>query len=261
MVIVSKNGQNFLYVGQKFLQKWSNFSIKMVKNFYYFGQNFLLRKKEKEGYTLKIELNSRQMPAARDIVREKNYCDLLYAWLQCNSEKVYIDGYDRRIAKNKVKWTAIEKDFTRVAVDGSEEKIMGRKTIAKYFDTLVQLGLVTEKDDGYYYLTLLNAHDANLIEYITLSKLMNVLQKNSINIYIYLFNRFYANGCEPFIATMKQIKDYIGIATSTTSNNLMVSDTIEILKRLGLLDMEVEYDAAEMKSYMKFIWINNRLPD
>ena len=28
MVIVSKNGQNFLYVGQKFLLFWSKFSIK-----------------------------------------------------------------------------------------------------------------------------------------------------------------------------------------------------------------------------------------
>ena len=58
---------------------------------------------------------------------------------------------------------------------------------------------------------------------------MNVLQKNSISIYIYLFNRYYANGCEPFIATMRQIKEYIGIAVTTTSNNLIVSDTIEIL--------------------------------
>ena len=71
------------------------------------------------------------------ITKEKDYCDLLYAWLQCNSEKVYVDGYDRRIEKNRVKWTQIERDFTRRAVDGSEEKIMGRKTIAKYFQYLL----------------------------------------------------------------------------------------------------------------------------
>ena len=209
---------------------------------------------------MKVELNSRQMPSNRDIVKEKNYCDLLYAWLQCNSEKVYADGYDRRIAKNKVKWTIIEKDFTHIMPDGRKEKIMNRKTIAKYFETLVQLGLVTLYDN-YYYLTLLGVHDAHLIEYNTLTKLMNVLQKNSINIYIYLFNRFYANGCEPFVATMKQIKDYIGIATSTTSNNAIVSDTIEILQRLGLLEMNIEYDDRQLKSYMKFNWVANKLPD
>ena len=210
---------------------------------------------------MEIKKNSRQMPSASMIVREKDYCDLLYAWLQCNSERENVMSTQRRIEKKKIKWAAIERDFTRTLTDGSVEKVMSRKTIAKYFNHLMDKGLISEGEDDYYYLTVLDASEANLIECITLSKLMNVLQKNSINIYIYLFNRFYANGCEPFIATMKQIKDYIGIATSTTSNNLMVSDTIEILKRLGLLDMEVEYDAAEMKSYMKFIWINNRLPD
>lgn len=49
MVIVSKNGQNFLYVGQKFLQKWSNFSIKMVKNFYYFWSKFSIKEEGKGG--------------------------------------------------------------------------------------------------------------------------------------------------------------------------------------------------------------------
>jgi hypothetical protein len=36
-----------------------------------------------------------------------------------------------------VKWTTIEKDFTHIMPDGREEKIMNRKTIAKYFDTLM----------------------------------------------------------------------------------------------------------------------------
>lgn len=210
---------------------------------------------------MKIEQNSRQMPANREVTKEKNYCDLLYAWLQCNSEKVYVDGYDRRIEKNRVKWTQIERDFTRRAVDGSEEKIMGRKTIAKYFQYLLDIGLVKEYEDGYYYIKLLGQREANLIDYNTLSVLMNVLQKNSISIYIYLFNRFYANGCEPVVVTMRQIKDFIGIAISTTSNNLIVSDTVDILARLGLLELEMVYDENEMKSYMKFNWVRNRLPD
>lgn len=209
---------------------------------------------------MKIESNSRQMPSAKEITREKNYCDLLYAWLQCNSEKVYADGYDRRIEKVKVKWTVIEKDFTRTCLDGSVEKVMGRKTIAKYFQFLVDTGLVVDEGDNYYYIRLLGQREANLIEYETLSKLMNVLQKNSISIYIYLFNRFYANGCDTFVATMRQIKEYIGIATTTTSNNLIVSDTIEILQRLGLLEMEMVFDENEMKSHMNFKWVANKLP-
>ena len=210
--------------------------------------------------SVEIEKNSRQMPSINGIVKEKDYCDLLYAWLQCNSERENLVGQRRRIEKKKVKWVAIERDFTRILSDGTEEKVMSRKTIAKYFNYLVEKGFVTEENgDDYYYLTVLSAAEANLIEYNTLSKLMNVLQKNSISIYIYLFNRYCANGYQPFIATLKQIKDFIGIATSTTSNNIIVDDTIDILKRLKLLDTKLIV-GEDNKTYLEFQWVRNKLP-
>ena len=199
------------------------------------------------------------MPSASMIVREKDYCDLLYAWLQCNSERESVVSTRRRIEKKKVKWAAIERDFTRTLSDGSVEKVMSRKTIAKYFTHLMNQGLVTEGDNDYYYLTVLDASEANLIECITLSKLMNVLQKNSISILIQLFNRYCANGYHPCIATLKQIKDFIGIATSTTSNNIVIDDTIEILKRLGLLDVKM-ITGEDNKTYLEFQWVKNELP-
>ena len=75
--------------------------------------------------------NSRQMPSNRSTVREKDYCDLLYAWLQCHSEKLDSEK-QRRIHKSLVKWTAIESDFTRTDKEGKIYKVMSRKTIAKY---------------------------------------------------------------------------------------------------------------------------------
>ena len=208
---------------------------------------------------MEIKKNSRQMPSASMIVREKDYCDLLYAWLHCNSERENVMSTRRRIEKKKVKWAVIERDFTRELTDGTVEKVMSRKTIAKYFNHLMNQGLVSEGDDDYYYLTVLDASEANLIEYITLSKLMNVLQKNSISIYIYLFNRYCANGYQPFIATLKQIKDFIGIAASTTSNNIIIDDTIDILKRLGLLDVKL-ITGEDNKTYLEFQWVKNELP-
>ena len=86
---------------------------------------------------MEIKKNSRQMPSASMIVREKDYCDLLYAWLQCNSERESVVSARRRIEKKKVKWAAIERDFTRALSDGSVEKVMSRKTIAKYFTHLI----------------------------------------------------------------------------------------------------------------------------
>jgi hypothetical protein len=52
---------------------------------------------------------------------------------------------------------------------------MGRKTIAKYFKYLEDKGLIKLESDDFYYLKLLSQSEANLIEYKTLSKLMNVL--------------------------------------------------------------------------------------
>lgn len=42
---------------------------------------------------------------------------------------------------------------------------MGRKTIAKYFSFIEDKGLITLREDGYYYLTVLENDEANLIEY------------------------------------------------------------------------------------------------
>ena len=205
---------------------------------------------------MKIEQNSRQIPTNSSITSAKEYCDLLYAWLQCNSERISPDSEGRRIPKKSVKWTAIERDFTRELSDGTVEKVMDRKTIAKYFKFLETQGLVRLEDETYY-LTLLEGTEAHLIEYVTLSKLMNVLQKNSLSIYIYLYNRYYANDQKPFVATMKQIKEYIGMATSTTSNNIVVDDTLDILKRLGLLEYELTYQDG--KSLLMFKWVKNSL--
>ena len=206
---------------------------------------------------MEIKKNSRQIPSTSAIIREKDYCDLLYAWLQCNSERINATSTGRRINKSLVKWVAIEKDFTRTLSDGTTEKVMSRKTIAKYFKHLEEKGLIQLQSDGYYYLTVLDEEEANLIEYNTLSKLINVFQKNSLSIYIYLFNRYYASGFQPFIATIKQIKDFIGIATTTTSNNIIIDDTIDILKRLGLLDFRIKFE--DNKSFFEFQWVRNSL--
>lgn len=206
-----------------------------------------------------IKKNSRQMPSTTSIVREKDYCDLLYAWLQCNSERENVNTSRRRIEKKKVKWASIERDFTRELSDGTIEKAMSRKTIAKYFSYLIDSNLASDEGDEYYYLTVLDGSEANLIEYNTLLKMMNVFQKNSINIYIYLFNKYYSNSFQPFIATFRQIKEYIGIATTTTSNNAIIDDTIDILKRLGLLDYKLKV-LEDNKTCLEFLWVKNELP-
>lgn len=196
--------------------------------------------------------NLRQMPKNSTIVQSKSYSDLLYAWLQLHSERVGPDLPQRRILKSDVKWTKIEKDFTRTDAEGNEIKVMGRKTIAKYFQFLQDQGLVyqNEEDKEFYYLTVLENDMANLIEYNTLSVLTNTLQRHCIDIYLYLVSRWYANGSSSYIVTIAQIKNYIGIATSTTSNNLLVSDTLLILQKLGLIKYKTQQEQEKTVTYI-----------
>lgn len=72
---------------------------------------------------------------------------------------------------------------------------------------------------------------------------------------MYLFNRFFANAQEGFETTMRQIKDFIGIASGTTSNNVVILDTLEILERLGLLSYKVHSEGITVD------WVRNKLPE
>ena len=208
---------------------------------------------------MQISKNSRQVPSAKAIISQKDYCDLLYAWLQCKSERAGIESQSRRIHESAINFSAIERDFTRQYEDGKTEKVMTRVTIKKYFNNLIEQGLIQYCDtDHYYYLTILDKEMANLIEYQTLMKLMNTLQRRSISIYIYLFNRYYANGLEPFLATRNQIKNYLGICMNSNNNDSILVDTIEILSRLGLLEMQ--HVVVDGKTYMQFLWVKNELP-
>lgn len=201
------------------------------------------------------ELDTRQMPCRREVTSEKNYCDLLYAWLQCNSERVSMHSRDRQIDKKKCKFTYIE----AAMVDSQGEKVMSRKTISKYFHWLEEQGFIIE-EDKYYRLRLLSAEEANLIYYKTLSVLTNVLKQHVIDIYQYLYGRFCANEQQPYIVTVAQMKDYIGKATTTTSNNAIVMDPLEILCRLQLLDYEY-IQTEEKKTNIQINWVVDRLPD
>lgn len=203
------------------------------------------------------ELDTRQMPCRSSVTSEKNYCDLLYAWIQCNSERTSLHSQDRRISKKKCKYTNIEREMT----DSQGEKVMDRRTISKYFQWLVTQGyLVLDEKQEYYNITVLEKGEANIIYYKTLSILMNVFRRHSIDIYQYLYSRYCANGKKTFRAAIPDIKRYIGITTSTSSNNAVVMDTVDILKRLGLLDYQyVQTD--ENKTMVEFLWVTDRLSE
>lgn len=128
---------------------------------------------------------------------------------------------------------------------------MGRKTIAKYFHWLVEQGFLVE-DEKYYKIIVFDKESANILQSI----LTNVLRPHVIDIYQYLFGRFKAAD----LVTVAQMKEYIGVATTTTSNNAIAMDSLEILKRLQLLDFQY-VQTEEKKTNIQIDWVVDRLPD
>ena len=179
---------------------------------------------------MKIEPNSRQVPSIEKYTADKKYCDLLYGVLQemSYSEKIG-DITTRYVDKKSISFTELG---ARLGLD--------RRTVSPKFKNLIGLGLIEEiLSEKRFKLNYLDKSISSLIPYETLRKLNNSLNQNSISLFVYLLKRYLANNEQEYIVTMAQMKSFIGIATTTTSNNEVINDILEILKLLGLVEYEV----------------------
>lgn len=77
-----------------------------------------------------------------------------------------------------------------------------------------------------YILNELDTTVASLVPLETLRKINNALSQHAISLFVYLMNRYIANGKKEFVATMSQMKDFIGVATATSSNNNIITDIL-----------------------------------
>lgn len=168
--------------------------------------------------------DSRQIPKIQKICADKRYHDILYSYLQENSDWDGINGNPRYVGKNIVNFSKI----------GSELGIT-RQTVSTRFKHLVELGLISDLKDGKYYLSILPAEVAALIPTSTLRLLLNTLSDNAISTYIYLLLRFYANHEQSFTFQLSDIKKYIGICATTRSNDDIITNILFVLQKIGLI--------------------------
>jgi hypothetical protein len=103
------------------------------------------------------------------------------------------------------------------------------------------------------------------VPYNTLKLITDTLNENSISAYIYLLNCYYSNNCRPFQFTLDQIKSYIGISTSTRSNNDIITNILYVLEKIGLIKyslstMKQEADSFQnVKTIYQLDWLTNTL--
>ena len=180
-------------------------------------------------------------------MKDKNYYDVVYAWFQCKSDKD--DNNLRTVPYSDSKYVTI-----------GEECGIDRRSASKYVQKLIELGLLRKDDDNkVYVLEQLESSAATLIPFETLRKLVNSLNRNSINIYVYLLNRYLASKEAEFIITHKELKEHIGISSSSTSNNVVINDILEILSCLGLVEYELR-QVEPTKTHMVVTKMRNVLP-
>ena len=189
---------------------------------------------------MKIEDNSRQVPSIEKYTADKKYSDLLYGVLQEMSYSETIGGVTTRYVNKS--------DFSYESL--GDRIGLKRATTSTKFKNLISLGLISEiPSEKRYRLDYLDKSVASLIPYETLRKLNNSLNHNAISLFVYLLKRYIANNEQEYVVTMAQMKNFIGIASSTTSNNEVITDILEVLKLLGLVDYEyrqVEKDKTNL---------------
>jgi uncharacterized membrane protein len=190
---------------------------------------------------MQIQSNSRQIPSIERYTADKKYNDLLYGILQemsylevCDNEKV------RYVNKKDINYTHL-----------GERMGTSRQTASSKFKNLISLGLIVFiKEQDRYKLNYLDKTTCSLVPFETLRILNNTLSQNSISLYVYLLKRYIANKEQEFTVTMSQMKKFIGIATTTTSNNEIINDILNVLKLLGLVDfnkIQIEKDKTQIQ--------------
>ena len=196
--------------------------------------------------------NSRQIPKTKEICSNKKYNDILYAYLQCISEKN--ENGSRTFDKKEINFTKLGEIFN-----------LSRQTVSTKFKNLKDLGLIKELDKNTYEVITLEKDLASLIPYDTLKLVTDTLNENSISTYVYLLKCYYANNCRSFTFTLEQIKKHIGICSSTRSNDDIITNILFVLEKIGLIkyrltSMKQENDTFQnIKTIYELEWLTNSI--
>lgn len=167
----------------------------------------------------------RQIPKTKEYCANKGYYDILYGYLQEQSQWEKNQYNNRRY---------VEKSIINYSQLGRKLGL-SRQTVSKKFKNLIDLGLIKDEQGDKYYLTPLSSDIASLIPNPTLKLITDTLNEYSISVYVYLLVRYIANGEEYFIFKLSDIKKHIGICATTRSNDDIITNILFVLQKIGLI--------------------------
>lgn len=167
----------------------------------------------------------RQIPKTKEYCSNKEYYDILYGYLQQQSQWEQKKNNNRRY---------IDKSLINYSQLGRQLGI-SRQTASKKFKNLINLGLIIDEPGDKYYLTPLSADIASLIPNPTLKLITDTLNEYSISVYVYLLMRYIANNEEVFQFKLSDVKKHIGICSTTRSNDEIITNILFVLQKIGLI--------------------------
>lgn len=198
-------------------------------------------------------LDSRQIPKTIEICSNKKYHDVLYSYLQENSEWDGVQNHPRFVEKSFINFSQLAKTLG-----------ISRQTCSNKFKNLIELGLIYE-EEGRYYLQILPADIAALIPQTTLKLLVDVFNEHAISVYIYLLLKYIKNDQKSFTFTLKEVKNYIGICSSTRSNDEKITNILFVLQKIGLIKyglttvQQDNVDFVDIKTIYEITFLTNFL--
>lgn len=176
-----------------------------------------------------------QIPDIIQYTANKKYNDLLYSKLQELS-------YTQSHINDNGEWNKIRYVNKMTYEEMGKEINVYRTTVSKCFKELVQLGLIDfdrdKKGKVTRYILVELPHDiASLIPTETLAKLNSNFHRYLVSIYVFLVKTYNSKKVDrqSFIVRMAAIKNFIGVSTSTSSNNEDIIDKLKILNTIGLI--------------------------
>ena len=158
----------------------------------------------------------RQIPKTKEYCSNKEYYDILYGYLQQQSQWEQKKNNNRRY---------VDKSLINYSQLGRQLGI-SRQTASKKFKNLINLGLIIDEPGDKYYLTPLSADIASLIPNPTLKLITDTLNEYSISVYVYLLMRYIANNEEIF---------QFNICSTTRSNDEIITNILFVLQKIGLI--------------------------
>lgn len=167
----------------------------------------------------------RQIPKTKEYCSNKEYYDILYGYLQQQSQWEQKKNNNRRY---------VDKSLINFSQLGRQLGI-SRQTASKKFKNLINLGLIIDEPGDKYYLTPLSADIASLIPNPTLKLITDTLNEYSISVYVYLLMRYIANNEEIFQFKLSDVKKHIGICSTTRSNDEIITNILFVLQKIGLI--------------------------